>query len=311
MKRIAVLIPCYNEGNNIKKVVDDFKRHLPDADIYVYDNNSTDGTAEAASSAGATVRYEYRQGKGNVVRTMFREIEADCYLMVDGDDTYSAECAPKMARLVLEQNFDMVIGDRLTSTYFTENKRRFHNMGNKLVRKFINKLFSNNVADIMTGYRAFSRSFAKTCPIISKGFEVETEMTIHALHNDAKIASIPIEYRDRSEGSESKLNTIQDGFKVIGKIFNMYREYKPLSFFGVFSLIFIAFGVIMFIPVIMEFIETGLVPKIPSLITAGIFLVLSLVSFICGIILDIVAKKNRQTYEMMYTLQNTLGNEKK
>jgi hypothetical protein len=197
----------------------------------------------------------------------------------------------------------MVIGDRLTSTYFTENKRRFHNMGNKLVRKFINKLFNNNISDIMTGYRAFSRAFAKTCPIISKGFEVETEMTIHALYNDAKIASIPVEYRDRIEGSVSKLNTVKDGFKVIGKIFNMYREYKPLSFFGIFSVIFIAFGIIMFIPVISEFIETGLVPKIPSLLTAGIFLVLSLVSFVCGIILDVVAKKNRQNYEMMYTLQ--------
>lgn len=307
MKKIAVLIPCYNERGNIEKVVGDFKQQLPYAEIYVYDNNSTDGTAKAAAAAGAIVKYERRQGKGNVIRSMFREIEADCYVMVDGDDTYPAECVSEMVRFVVEEDYDMVVGDRLTSTYFKVNKRKFHNAGNIIVRKFINRLFKSNITDIMSGYRAFSRTFVKTCPVLSKGFEVETEMTIHALYNDAKIATVPVEYRDRQEGSFSKLNTVQDGFKVLGTIFNMYREYKPMNFFGVFSVIFIGFGIIMFLPVIKEYIQTGLVPKMPSLITAGIFLVLSLVSFVCGIILDVVTKKNRQNYEMQYTLHNTLS----
>ena len=230
MRKIAILIPCYNESKTIAKVVKDYHRVLPDAEIYVYDNNSSDGTDQIAREAGAIVRYERRQGKGNVIRTMFREIEADCYLMIDGDDTYPAENAPEMVSLVLDQHVDMVIGDRLSSTYFTENKRPFHNSGNMLVRNLVNGLFHGNVTDIMTGYRAFSRTFVKTFPVLSKGFEIETEMTIHALDKNLSLASIPVGYRDRPQGSESKLNTVSDGCRVLKTIVRLFKDYKPLLF---------------------------------------------------------------------------------
>ncbi len=305
MGKVAVLIPCYNESITIQKVVSDFKATLPAADIYVYDNNSSDGTDDLARQAGAIVRYEQRQGKGNVIRTMFRDIEADCYVMVDGDDTYSVEQAVEMVRLVQEDGYDMVIGDRLNSTYFTENKRMFHNSGNKVVRWAINSLFNSDVQDIMTGYRAFSRSFVKTCPVASRGFEIETEMSIHALDKNQKIISVPVGYSDRPEGSVSKLSTISDGIKVLMKIFNLYREYKPLAFFGLFALFFIAIGVIFFVPVLIDYIQTGLVPKFPSLIAAGVFLMLSILSITTGIQLDSVSKKHRQLFELLSNMQES------
>lgn len=235
--KIAVLIPCYNESKTIEKVIKDYKNALPEADIYVYDNNSSDGTDEIAENAGAIVRYEYHQGKGNVIRTMFRDIDADCYLMIDGDDTYPAENARQMVELVIEKGVDMVIGDRLSSTYFTENKRPFHNFGNTIVRSSVNKLFGGNLTDIMTGYRAFSPLFVKSFPVISKGFEIETEMSIFALDKNLHVESVPVTYRDRPEGSESKLNTYSDGFKVLTTIMKLYKDYKPLPFFGFIALL--------------------------------------------------------------------------
>ena len=235
-KKIAVLIPCYNESKTIEKVVKDYKEVLPEADIYVYDNNSSDGTDEIARKAGAIVKYEYRQGKGNVIRSMFKDIDADCYLMIDGDDTYPKENAREMCDLVLNKGADMVVGDRLSSTYFTENKRPFHNIGNRLVRWLINSLFKGHINDIMTGYRAFSYEFVKTFPVLSKGFEIENEMTIHALDKNMYIEEIPVEYRDRPEGSVSKLNTYSDGFKVLKTIARLFKEYKPMIFFGLISL---------------------------------------------------------------------------
>ncbi|MDL2214354.1 glycosyltransferase family 2 protein [Clostridia bacterium OttesenSCG-928-O13] len=303
MARVAVLIPCYNESVTVEKVVRDFKNALPGAAIYVYDNNSTDDTAALAQKAGATVRREQRQGKGNVIRTMFRNIEADCYVMVDGDDTYAAQNAPEMVDLVLRGGYDMVIGDRLSSSYFTENKRRFHNGGNRLVRGAINRLFGSNVQDIMTGYRAFSRQFVKTCPILSRGFEVETEITIHALDKNAKITSVPVGYADRPEGSVSKLSTVSDGAKVLFKIFHLFREYRPMLFFGLFSALFLALGIVFFIPVLIDYVNTGLVPKFPSLIAAGIFLVVSLLSFVTGVQSDLITKKHRQLFEIVSNLQ--------
>lgn len=296
---IAVLIPCYNESITVKKTVQDFAQALPDAKIYVFDNNSTDDTARLAKEAGAVVFCEQRQGKGNVVRTMFREIQADCYILVDGDDTYDAMAAPEMVRLITEENYDMVIGDRLNSSYFTENKRRFHNVGNRLVRFAINRLFKSDVQDIMTGYRAMGRRFVKTCPILSKGFEVETEITIHALDKNQKIISVPVDYTDRPQGSESKLSTVSDGIKVLFKIFNLYREYKPTSFFGVFSILFLLIGLVFFVPVIIDYAATGLVPKFPSLIAAGIFLVLAILSFVTGVQANFVSTKHRQLFEIL------------
>ena len=297
-KRIAVLIPCYNESQTIEKVVKDYKKVLPEADIYVYDNNSKDHTDEIAKKAGAIVKYEYRQGKGNVIRTMFREIEADCYLMIDGDDTYPAENAREMCNYVLEGKADMVIGDRLSSTYFTENKRPFHNFGNKLVRWSINKLFKNNVKDIMTGYRAFSYEFVKGFPVLSKGFEIETEMTIHAVDKNFKLIEIPVTYRDRPEGSISKLNTYQDGIKVLKTIATLFKEYKPALFFGIIAIIFLLISLLLGIPVVIEYFNTGLVPKFPSLIASGISLVISLLLWVCGLILQVIVKKHRQLYEL-------------
>lgn len=304
-EKIAILIPCYNESLTIEKVIQDIKQHLPQATIYVYDNNSTDGTGAIAAKAGAIVRYEQRQGKGNVLRSMFKQINADCYIIIDGDDTYPAADARKMADLVIHKKFDMVIGDRLSSTYFVENKRPFHNMGNVLVMRLINSIFKSDVKDIMTGYRALSCAFVKSLPIISKGFEIETEMTIHALDNNMKIISLPVAYQDRPEGSVSKLNTYKDGAKVLLKIFNLYKEYRPLSFFSIFSAIFLIVGIVFFIPVGIDYLKTGLVPKIPSLLAAGVFLVLALVSFTSGVLLDVVVKKHRQMFEILDTVIRT------
>lgn len=297
MSKIAVLIPCYNESVTIEKVVKDFQRVLPEAVIYVYDNNSTDNTDEIARNAGAVVRYEYQQGKGNVIRTMFRDIQADCYIMTDGDDTYPAECAREMADLVLNKNVDMVIGDRLSSTYFEENKRPFHNIGNTMVRKMVNAFFKGNVTDIMTGYRAFSPLFVKSFPVLSKGFEIETEMTIHALDKNLHMQSVPVDYRDRPEGSESKLSTYSDGFKVITTIFKLLKDYRPLRFFGLGSLVLALLGLFLFIPVFLEYLDTGLVERFPTLIVAVTFGLASLQSLVCGLILDTVVKKDRQRFE--------------
>ena len=302
-KKIAVLIPCYNEAITIEKVVKDYKRALPDADIYVYDNNSTDGTDKIAKKAGAIVRYEYRQGKGNVIRTMFREIDADCYLMIDGDDTYPAENAREMCDLVLSGKADMVIGDRLSSTYFEENKRPFHNFGNKIVRWLINHLFKNKIKDIMTGYRAFSKEFVKGFPVLSKGFEIETEMTIHAVDKNFKLVEIPVEYRDRPKGSVSKLNTYSDGFKVLKMIATLFKEYKPFYFFGIVALILLILALVFGIPVVVEYFQTGLVPRFPTLIVACIFLVLSMLLWITGIILEVIVKKHKQLYELYLNLR--------
>lgn len=298
MDKVAVLIPCYNESVTIKKVVEDYKRALPEAIIYVYDNNSSDGTDEIAKKAGAVVKYEYRQGKGNVIRSMFRDIEAECYLMIDGDDTYPAEDAQKMIDLVLNKGVDMVIGDRLSSTYFTENKRPFHNLGNRVVRWAINKLFKSDIKDIMTGYRAFSRMFVKSFPILSKGFEIETEMTIHALDKNFLLEEVPISYRDRPEGSESKLNTVSDGVKVLKTIVTLFRDYKPLLFFSISSVVCIVCAIVLFVPVLFEYFATGLVLRFPTLIVSGVFLTIGILLWICGLILHVTVKKHRQLYEL-------------
>ncbi len=297
-KKIAVVIPCYNESKTIEKVVKDYKKALPEADIYVYDNNSSDGTDEIANKAGAIVKYEYRQGKGNVIRTMFREIDADCYLMIDGDDTYPAENARQMCELVLSGKADMVVGDRLSSTYFSENKRPFHDFGNRLVRFLINKLFKNNIKDIMTGYRAFSRDFVKSFPILSKGFEIETEMTIHCIDKNFKIVEIPVTYRDRPEGSVSKLNTYSDGFKVLKTIALLFREYKPFFFFSIVAFVLLTISLVLGIPVLVSYFKTGLVARFPTLIVSCILLVLASLLWSCGIILDVNNKKHKQLYEL-------------
>ncbi|KFJ07430.1 glycosyltransferase family 2 protein [Bifidobacterium tsurumiense] len=292
---VAVLLPCYNEEVTIGKVVRDFKRALPNADVYVYDNNSTDRTAEIATAEGAIVRKEPRQGKGNVIRAMFEDIDADVYVMADGDDTYPAESAPQMVEKVLE-GYDMVIGDRLSSTYFQENKRPFHNVGNRVVRGSINGLFGAHVTDIMTGYRAFSFNFVKTYPVLSRGFEVETEMTIHSLNNNLKLYELPIQYRDRPEGSVSKLDTVGDGIRVMSTIFRMIREYKPLPFFGTLGVLIGLTGLGFCISVMIEFWQTGFVSRFPTLIGAVMLVVTGLLLFITGIILDVIAKNNRKTF---------------
>lgn len=297
MDKIAVLIPCYNESKTIAKVVNDYKRVLPEAVIYVYDNNSTDGTDEIARRAGAVVKYEYQQGKGNVIRKMFREIDAQCYLMVDGDDTYPADCADKLVEKVLDHGADMVVGDRLSSTYFTENKRPFHNFGNSIVRKSINVLFKSDIKDIMTGYRAFSFQFAKTFPVLSKGFEIETEMSIHAIDKNMQIENVVIEYRDRPEGSVSKLNTYSDGFKVLRTIMRLFRNYKPLAFFGTLAVVLLLIAVGFFIPVLNTYLETGLVPQFPTLIVCGFVAMAAVQSFFAGMILSSIVQKNRQDFE--------------
>ena len=298
MDKIAVLIPCYNESSTISKVVKDFKRVLPEAVVYVYDNNSTDGTDKIAEEAGAIVRYEHRQGKGNVIRRMFREVDAQCYIMTDGDDTYPAESAGKMADLVLKKNVDMVVGHRLSSTYFKENKRPFHNMGNSLVRKSINVLFKNDIKDIMTGLRAFSFEFVKTFPVLSKGFEIETEMSIHAVEKNMYVENVIIDYRDRPEGSESKLNTYSDGMKVLKTIVKLYRTYKPMGFFGAIAILLGIIALINFVPVMKMYLETGLVPKFPTLIVCGFMVVTAVQSFFAGLMLQTMMQKNRQDFEM-------------
>lgn len=298
MDKIAVLVPCYNEGKTIEKVVTDFKRVLPEAVIYVYDNNSTDGTAEIAAKAGAVVRHEYYQGKGNVIRRMFQEVDAECYLMVDGDDTYPAESAREMADKVLERNVDMVVGDRLSSTYFEENKRPFHNFGNSIVRWGINTFFKNDIKDIMTGYLAFSYRFVKTFPVLSKGFEIETEMSIHAIDKNMFVENVVIDYRDRPEGSVSKLNTYSDGIKVIGTIVRLFQTYRPLAFFGTVAAILMVLAIGFFIPVWITYADTGMVPNFPTLIVCGFVALASIQSFFAGLILQTMYRKNRQDFEM-------------
>lgn len=298
MDKIAVLIPCYNESATIEKVVTDFKREIPEAVIYVYDNNSSDGTDEIARAAGAVVRYERHQGKGNVIRRMFRDIDALCYIMTDGDDTYPASEAKEMARLVLEEQADMVVGDRLSSTYFTENKRPFHNFGNSLVRFSINRIFKTKNNDIMTGYRAMSYDFVKTFPVISKGFEIETEMSIHAAQKNLLVRNHVIEYKDRPEGSKSKLNTFSDGFKVIGTIIKLFRTYKPLRFFSYIAAVLMIIGVGFLIPVINEYVKTGLVERFPTLIVCCFVILTSIIAFFSGLILETINWKNRQDFEM-------------
>jgi len=299
MSKIAILIPCYNESSTIAKVVESYKKVLPEAEVFVYDNNSTDGTDEVARKAGATVRYEYRQGKGNVIRSMFRDIEADCYLMTDGDETYPAENAREMCNYILNKEADMVIGDRLSSTYFQENKRPFHNFGNKLVRKMINKLFKNNVRDIMTGYRAFSRTFVKNFPVMSKGFEIETEMTIHALDKNFLLKEVQIAYQDRPEGSISKLNTYSDGYKVIRTILSLFRDYKPLAFFSACAALVLLVSLLLFIPILINYTQTGLVPRFPTLFVSGTLMIIAILLWSCGLILDVVVKKHKQLYELL------------
>lgn len=304
--KVAVLIPCYNESKTIGKVVRDFRAQLPQADIYVYDNNSTDGTDEIARKAGAIVRYEYRQGKGNVIRAMFREIEADCYLMIDGDDTYPAVNAPEMVDWVLNRQVDMVVGDRLSASYYTENKRPFHNLGNRLVKGLVNGIFKGGISDIMTGYRAFSYQFVKSFPVLSKGFEIETEMTIHALDKNLYVKSVLVDYRDRPQDSPSKLNTYSDGFKVLRTIARLYKEYRPLSFFGLFAALFGVVGLCMFVSVLTEFVRTGMVPRFPTLIVATVLWVLALLMLVCGLVLDTVARKHRQQFEIDLNLLSLL-----
>lgn len=299
MANIAILIPCFNESLTIGKVISDFNRCIPEAKIYVYDNNSIDDTVEVAKKAEALVCYERRQGKGNVMRTMFREIDADCYLIVDGDDTYFAEDARIMVNLVLSENADMVIGDRLSSTYFKENKRLFHNIGNRLVRLLINKIFKSNIKDIMTGYRAFSKMFVKNYPVISKGFEIETEMTIHALDKNFNIREVPVKYKDRPEGSSSKLNTFSDGYKVLKTIAKLFRDYKPYAFFTSIAIIGIFIATILFVPILVEFLNTGIVPRFPTLIVSVTLYIISILIWICGIILEVIVNKHRQLYELL------------
>ena len=299
MSKIAVLIPCYNEGTTIGKVVVDFRSELPEADIYVYDNNSTDDTVENAKKAGAIIGYERRQGKGNVVRRMLREIDADCYILVDGDDTYPVENANEMARMVLEEKTDMVIGDRLSATYFEENKRPLHDSGNRLVRSIINRIFHSDVKDIMTGYRAMSRRLVETLPLLSEGFEIETEMTIMALDSGLDIRHIPVQYRDRPDGSVSKLNTITDGCRILLTILKLYRDYQPLRFFSMIAALLVVIATIVLIPVLTEYFQTGLVPRYPTLIVCGFVILFAMMMWVCGIVLEVMLAHQRQLRELI------------
>lgn len=295
--KTAVLIPCYNEELTIKKVILDFKKALPKADIYVYDNNSTDNSYEIAKDIGAIVKREYRQGKGNVVRSMFRDIDADCYILVDGDDTYPAEASKEIEELILSKKADMVIGDRLSSTYFEENKRRFHNSGNKLVRKLINTIFNSDISDIMTGMRGFSYEFVKSFPISSKEFEIETEMTIFALNHNFLIKELPIEYRDRMDGSESKLNTFSDGYKVISLLFGLFRDIRPLFFFSLVTLVLLIIAGLYFFPILIDFYRTGFVEKVPTLITVGVVAIVAVIIFFTGVVLHVIRKQHDENFE--------------
>lgn len=308
MDNIAILIPCFNECKTIKKVIMDWKAAIPQAVIYVYDNNSTDGTADIAKAAGAIVRYERNQGKGNVIRRMFREIEAECYIMVDGDDTYPAEYGNTLASLVLESQADMVVGDRLSSTYFEENKRPFHNLGNSFVRFCINRLFKSGIKDIMTGYRAFSYQFVKTFPVLSKGFEIETEMSIHAVDKNMRIENVVIEYRDRPEGSVSKLSTYSDGIKVLKTIFRLYKNYRPMGFYGSIAGILAAVAFILFVPVFITWFQSGLVPRFPTLIVSGFIMIAALISLFIGLILSTIIEKDKQQFEFRLNTVNMLKN---
>ena len=297
--KIAVLIPCYNESKTIAKVVGDFKKQLPEADIYVYDNNSTDNTADIARQAGAIVRYEQRQGKGNVVRRMLADIEADCYLLVDGDDTYPSDNAKEMCDIVLNEHYDMVIGDRLSSTYFQENKRPFHDYGNRFVRYAINQIFHSDIKDIMTGYRALSRHLVMSVPLLSEGFEIETELTINVLDNQLRIKQIPVEYRDRPIGSTSKLSTFKDGIKIIATIFRLFRDYKPLVFFSWISSILILASLLILLPVFIEYLQTGLVPRFPTLIVCGFIILFAILLWMCGLILQVLLIRHRQLCQLL------------
>ena len=305
-RKTAILIPCYNESKTIEKVIKDHQALMPHAEIYVYDNNSKDGTDEIARNAGAIVRYEYRQGKGNVVRSMFRDIDADCYIMTDGDDTYPAEFALELEKQIYDKRADMVIGDRLSSTYFTENKRPFHNIGNVLVRKLINILFKAEVKDIMTGSRGFTREFIKSFPVTSKGFEIETEMTIFALDNNFKIVEVPIDYRDRPEGSESKLNTYTDGYKVLRTIGSLFRDTKPYLFFSIISLVLVLIGGAFFVPILINYLETGLVAKYPTLIVITTLWIIAIISFFSGVILQVLKKQHRHNFERYLNMLNEI-----
>lgn len=304
MDKVAILIPCFNEEKTIYKVVQDWKNELPDAVVYVYDNNSTDNTADEAKRAGAIVREERKQGKGNVIRRMFREIDAQCYVMVDGDDTYSPDIGTKMVAEVISHKCDMVIGDRLSSTYFQQNKRPFHNFGNVLVRHFINSLFKSDIEDIMTGLRAFSYQFVKTFPVLSQGFEIETEMTIHAIEKNMTITSLVVAYKDRTAGSESKLNTYSDGIKVLKTIFYLYKNNKPLSFFGFIAICIFILAIAFFIPILIEYIKTGLVPNFPTLIVCGFAVVTSIISLFVGLILQSITKKEKADFEFKLQIVN-------
>lgn len=298
MKKIAVLVPCYNEGLTIRKVVEDFRRELPEAEIYVYDNNSTDNTASEAAAAGAIVRREWVQGKGSVVRSMFRDIEADLYVMVDGDDTYPARFVHDVIRPVADEEADMSIGDRLTNgSYFKENSRKFHGFGNNLVRAAINRVFDARLRDIMTGYRCFSRRFVKSFPVLNNGFQLETEMTLYALNYKMRIVEIPIDFVERPEGSESKLNTFSDGARVLMCIFNMYRHYRPLAFFSWIALVFVLLSLLIGLPTVVEYAQTHYVSKVPSAILASGLFVMALLFFVCGLILDSVEQNERQSVE--------------
>lgn len=298
MDLCAVLIPCYNEEKTVAKVVSDWKKELPRATVYVYDNNSSDRTAELARQAGAVVRHEYAQGKGNVIRRMFREIDARCYIMIDGDDTYPAENGREMVEEVLEKQADMVVGDRLSSTYFEENKRPFHNAGNSLVRASINRLFHSDIRDIMTGYRAFSYQFVKSFPVLSKGFEIETEMTIHAVDKNMRVTNVPVSYRDRPAGSVSKLNTFSDGWRVLKTIGRLFRNYRPMHFFGSISGILFAAAALLFLPILPTYFSTGMVPHFPTLIVSGFAALAALLSLFTGLILSSIAEKDRQQFEL-------------
>lgn len=310
MDKIAVMIPCYNEAKTVKKVVEDFRKALPEARIYVYDNNSSDGTDQCAREAGAVVCYEYQQGKGNVVRRMFQDIEAECYILTDGDDTYPAEFAPEMAEKVLRRRMDMVVGDRLSSTYFQENKRPFHNFGNSLVRFCINRIFKSSVKDIMTGYRAFSHRFVKTFPVLSRGFEIETEMTIHAISMNMALDNVVIEYRDRPEGSESKLNTFRDGFKVLRTILNLFKNYKPFPFFSLIAVILLLIAAAFFLPFVwIPFRQTGTVEHFPTLIVCGFTVLAALLSFFNGMVLDSIRQKEKREFEFRLSVLGVIQNQ--
>lgn len=300
MSNIAVLIPCYNESKTIAKVISDFKVKLPEADIYVYDNNSKDNTAEIALRSGAIVRYEERQGKGNVVRRMFSDIDADCYILVDGDDTYSVDSVREMCNYILNDYFDMVVGDRLSSTYFEENKRPFHDSGNRLVRYFINKIFHSDIKDVMTGYRALSRYMILNVPLLSEGFEIETEMTIKALDANMRIKQIPIFYSDRPLGSESKLNTFSDGYRILKTILKLFRDYQPLRFFSLIAGILIVISSGFLLPILIEYLQIGLVPRYPTLIVCGFVILFAMMLWVCGLVLEVMLSRHRQLIKLLY-----------